>query len=133
MLQNPEITNQFAAVPSFHVGWNLLVAFAIFRASRNWSLRLVAIVFPMLMVTAVLLTANHWVLDIVAGIAVALIGIGAAALFERFLAPRIAPEITPAPAEDIVDVAVDVAEPQTTEVRTSATEVTDRADCDVNV
>ena len=30
-------------------------------------------------------------------------------------------------------VAVDVAEPQTTEVRTSATEVTDRADCDVNV
>ena len=46
----------------------------------------------MLMVTAVILTANHWVIDIVAGLAVALIGIGAAILFERLVAPRLVPD-----------------------------------------
>ena len=92
VLQNPDITNQFAAVPSFHVGWNVLVAVAIWRASPSRSLKLLALVFPMLMVTAVILTANHWVIDIVAGLAVALIGIGAAILFERLVAPRLVPD-----------------------------------------
>lgn len=91
VLQNPKLTNQFAAVPSFHVGWNLLAAITIWRASRFTPLRLLAAVFPLLMVTSVLLTANHWILDIVAGIAVALVGIGAAGLFERFIAPRLTP------------------------------------------
>ena len=83
ILQNPKVTNQFAAVPSFHVGWNLLVAIAVWRASRFRLLRLLALVFPLLMMTAVVLTANHWLLDIVAGISVALVGIGGAKLLER--------------------------------------------------
>lgn len=84
ILQNPKVTNQFAAVPSFHVGWNLLVAFALWRASRFALLRLIAVVFPMLMIASVLLTANHWVVDIVAGAVVALLGIGGAKLMDRF-------------------------------------------------
>lgn len=83
ILQNPKLTNQFAAVPSFHVGWNLLVAFAVWRASRFRLLRAVALVFPLLMMTAVILTANHWLLDIVAGIAVALLGIAGARVIDR--------------------------------------------------
>ena len=90
ILQNPKVTNQFAAVPSFHVGWNLLVAIAVWRASRFRLLRLLALVFPLLMMTAVVLTANHWLLDIVAGISVALVGIGGAKLLER-LAHRFTP------------------------------------------
>lgn len=92
VLQNPDITNQFAAVPSFHVGWNVLVAAAIWRASPSRSIKLLALVFPMLMITAVILTANHWLIDIVAGVAVAMIGIGAAILFERVVAPRLMPD-----------------------------------------
>jgi hypothetical protein len=84
VLQNPKVTNQFAAVPSFHVGWNLLVAIAVWRASRFRILKVLALLSPMLMVTAVVLTANHWVIDILAGIAVALFGIGAASLMDRF-------------------------------------------------
>jgi len=84
ILQNPEMTNQFAAVPSFHVGWNLLVAIAIFRASRHLVIRAATVVFPFLMMTAVVLTANHWLLDVAAGIAVAGIGIVGAKFMDRF-------------------------------------------------
>lgn len=83
ILQNPKLTNQFAAVPSFHVGWNLLVAFAIWRATRFRLLRLIAVIFPMLMMAAVVLTANHWLVDIVAGAAVAAAGVGGAKLMDR--------------------------------------------------
>lgn len=86
ILQNPKITNQFAAVPSFHVGWNLLVAIAVWRASQVFILRLLAVASPLLMMSAVVLTANHWMLDIVAGISVAVAGILGARLIERLFA-----------------------------------------------
>lgn len=94
VLQNPKVTNQFAAVPSFHVGWNVLVAVAVYRASNFRLLRLIAVTFPLLMMAAVVLTANHWLLDIVAGLSVAFVGIVGASLLER-LANRYAPVPTP--------------------------------------
>lgn len=90
VLQNPKVTNQFAAVPSFHVGWNVLVAVAVWRASNFRLLRLIAMSFPLLMMAAVVLTANHWLLDIVAGLSVAFIGIMGASVLER-LANRFSP------------------------------------------
>ena len=84
-LQNPKVTNQFAAVPSFHVGWNLLVAFAIWRSTHIRLVRLAAVIFPALMMAAVVLTANHWLLDIVAGIGVAIAGLGGAAVLDRVI------------------------------------------------
>ena len=83
ILQNPKVTNQFAAVPSFHVGWNLLVAIAVWRASRFRLLRVAAVLSPLLMMASVVLTANHWLLDILAGISVACIGIVAASFMDR--------------------------------------------------
>ncbi len=83
ILQNPNLTNQFAAVPSFHVGWNLLAAIAVWRASRFRPVKILAALSPMLMVVAVVLTANHWLLDIFAGIAVALAGIAIAVISQR--------------------------------------------------
>ena len=90
VLQNPKVTNQFAAVPSFHVGWNVLVAVAVWRASNFRLLRMIAIASPLLMMAAVVLTANHWLLDIVAGLSVAFVGIMGASVLER-LANRFAP------------------------------------------
>lgn len=85
VLQNPKVTNQFAAMPSFHVGWNLLVAIAVWRATRFRVLRVVAATFPLLMMSAVVLTANHWLIDIVAGISVAMVGILGAKVIEHFV------------------------------------------------
>lgn len=94
VLQNPKVTNQFAAVPSFHVGWNLLVSFAIWRAARFPVLRAVAVVLPLLMMVSVVLTANHWLTDIAAGVSVALAGLLGAWALERAFR-RFAPEIIP--------------------------------------
>jgi len=94
VLQNPKVTNQFAAVPSFHVGWNVLVAVAVYRATNFRLVRLIAMTFPLLMMAAVVLTANHWLLDVVAGLSVAMAGILGASVLER-LTNRIAPVAPP--------------------------------------
>lgn len=83
ILQNPSVTNQFAAVPSFHVGWNLLVVIMLIRAMPFRLFKPVIAVLPALMAAAVLLTANHWVLDIVAGVAVALVGLLVGVIVDR--------------------------------------------------
>jgi membrane-associated phospholipid phosphatase len=82
-LQPPGLINKYAAMPSLHFGWNLLVGIVIWRAtSRRW-LRVAAVVLPALMAVAVVATANHYVLDVLAGAAVALIGLAAALALRR--------------------------------------------------
>jgi hypothetical protein len=62
------VANQFAAMPSLHVGWALLVAIAIIRVtSSKW--RWLALAHPALTLSVVVITANHYWLDgIVAGV-----------------------------------------------------------------
>ncbi|MFF0271477.1 phosphatase PAP2 family protein [Kribbella sp. NPDC004536] len=56
------IANQFAAMPSLHVGWALLVAVFMIRATRSrW--RWLWIAHPLLTFTVVVVTANHYWLD----------------------------------------------------------------------
>lgn len=71
-LQPPGLTNQYAAFPSLHFGWNLLVGIAVWGATRNVLLRLLSILGPAAMAVAVVVTANHYVIDPVAGMAVVL-------------------------------------------------------------
>jgi membrane-associated phospholipid phosphatase len=73
-LQPPGLLNKYAAMPSLHFGWNLLVGLAMFREARRLPARIAALVVPALMAIAVVATANHWVLDVVAGGMVALGG-----------------------------------------------------------
>jgi hypothetical protein len=71
----PELVNQYAAMPSFHAGWNVLVGIVVFRATRHWLLRGLAVVGPAAMVVAVVATANHFVVDVVAGVGIVLGGL----------------------------------------------------------
>ena len=59
-------------MPSFHAGWSVLLGIVVFRASRGWPLRAFAVVIPAAMVVAVVVTANHFVLDVFAGTAIVL-------------------------------------------------------------
>jgi hypothetical protein len=70
-----ELVNQYAAMPSFHAGWNVLLGIVVFRATRSWALRALAVAGPVAMVFAVLATANHFVVDVVAGVAIVLAGL----------------------------------------------------------
>lgn len=65
----PSLVNQYAAMPSFHAGWNLAVGIVVFRATRHWALRLFALLMPVAMAFSVIATANHFVIDVVVGVA----------------------------------------------------------------
>jgi hypothetical protein len=72
LLQPPSFTNQYAAMPSFHVGWDLLVGIALVReGGRRWT-RVVGTVLPGLMLLTVVATGNHYLLDAVVGDAIVL-------------------------------------------------------------
>jgi hypothetical protein len=69
----------YGAVPSIHVSWALLMGLAVWRAAPRWWARIPAVALPILMSIAVCATGNHYLFDAITGVAVALIGLWAAA------------------------------------------------------
>ncbi|NNF56183.1 MAG: phosphatase PAP2 family protein [Acidimicrobiales bacterium] len=63
--------NQFAAMPSMHVGWAVLVGLLIWAFSAGSIARTVAVLHPLITSFVVVLTANHYVLDVIIGGALA--------------------------------------------------------------
>lgn len=63
-----------AAMPSLHFGTSLLIGSSVAVFGRHTLLRVVAPLYPTVMLLVVLATANHWVLDCVAGVLV--VGLG---------------------------------------------------------
>ncbi len=82
-LQPPGLVNRYAALPSLHFGWNMLVGIMVWRVSRQPVLRALALLMVVAMGLAVVATANHYVIDVVAGAAVALVGLAGALLLPR--------------------------------------------------
>jgi hypothetical protein len=60
--------NPYAAMPSLHVGWALLVGVGLFWLGRNRLLRLAGILLPLLMLCAVVVTGNHFFMDALGGV-----------------------------------------------------------------
>jgi membrane-associated phospholipid phosphatase len=83
VLQPPAFVNQYAAMPSLHSGWDLLVGMAIVTAASGLALKAVGYAMPVLMAISVVVTANHYILDVVAGIALVLLAHVLALLIER--------------------------------------------------
>jgi hypothetical protein len=69
------MTNQLAAMPSLHVGWALWCAWVVFTLTRKRWVRIAAVLYPVGTSLVVVGTANHYVLDAVAGVLVMVIGI----------------------------------------------------------
>jgi hypothetical protein len=70
--------NQYAAVPSLHLGWNLLAAIAIFRHPPHPTLKGLAVLMPVAMFWSIIVTGNHFIIDGLAGMAVAVIALSIA-------------------------------------------------------
>ena len=68
------LSNQYAALPSLHVGWALWVALQVRANTSRRVLRRWAWTYPALITVVVMATANHYLLDAVAGAAVVLVG-----------------------------------------------------------
>lgn len=67
--------NEYAAMPSLHLGWNLLVGISVWLATKNLLMRGFAVLMPVAMYVDIVLTANHYIVDGIAGFGVMLIGL----------------------------------------------------------
>ena len=79
------LRNEYAAVPSLHFGWNVLAAVALWLASRNLAVRSLAMLVPLATMAAVVLTANHFILDAVFGLLAIAAGMAAALAFRALI------------------------------------------------
>ncbi|MGA5321000.1 bifunctional glycosyltransferase 87/phosphatase PAP2 family protein [Streptomyces seoulensis] len=90
-LANPDygamtaITNQYAAMPSLHFGWSLWCGVVIAVLAPRWWMKALGLLHPLFTVTAIVATANHWVLDAAGG---ALVVGGGFALTYVLIGPR---------------------------------------------
>jgi hypothetical protein len=75
--------NELAAMPSLHIAWAVWCTLAIWRMSaRRWA-RALAIAYPCATALAVVATGNHFVLDILGGLAAIAASVLLVALAER--------------------------------------------------
>ncbi len=59
--------NEFAAMPSLHIAWSSLIVFAWFKLGSRWG-KILSSIYLVVMTLAVVATANHYILDVVAGV-----------------------------------------------------------------
>ncbi|MFF0585374.1 phosphatase PAP2 family protein [Streptomyces sp. NPDC003781] len=64
------MTNQYAAMPSLHVGWALWCGVMLWRHGGTRTAKVAGVVYPLVTTIVVMGTANHYFLDAVAGAAV---------------------------------------------------------------
>lgn len=70
-----EISNQYAAMPSLHIGWSTWCAVAMLPLLRRRWQRIVVFLYPLVTLFCIVVTANHYILDGAGGLLV--FGVGA--------------------------------------------------------
>ncbi|HET9730069.1 MAG TPA: phosphatase PAP2 family protein [Acidimicrobiia bacterium] len=68
------VSNQFAAMPSVHIAWAGFCALALAPRLKRPALKVLAAVYPLITLTVIVVTANHYILDAVGGAVVLTIG-----------------------------------------------------------
>ncbi|MFI7338362.1 phosphatase PAP2 family protein [Streptomyces sp. NPDC050085] len=68
------MTNQYAAMPSLHVGWALWCGIMLWRNGRSPWVKAAGVAYPLITTLVVMGTANHYFFDALAGVAV--MGVG---------------------------------------------------------
>ncbi len=76
--QTRAFVNEYAAIPSLHFGWSMLLGLAIFWVTKNPVLKAFGLIWPVAMFFAVVMTANHFIIDTIAGAVVSFAGLGIA-------------------------------------------------------
>ncbi|NBE53190.1 phosphatase PAP2 family protein [Streptomyces boluensis] len=75
------MTNQYAAMPSMHIGWSLWCGLAVFALSRVRWVRVLAVLYPVTTLVVIIATGNHFWLDAVGGLLCLLVGLGVTRLW----------------------------------------------------
>jgi hypothetical protein len=91
------VANQYAAMPSLHFGWAVLVAYGFVRGLRTrW--RWVAVAHPVITLAAIVLTANHYWLDALVALGLVLAALAVAPAGARMPGEPAPPAESPPPA-----------------------------------
>ncbi len=98
VLQPPSLVNKYAAMPSLHLGWNLIMGIAWARYATTPAGRLFGWLMPVAMMLAIVVTANHYLLDGIAGGALALVGLSIATVVATHHRSASVPSLQTAPA-----------------------------------
>jgi hypothetical protein len=61
------VSNQYAAMPSMHIGWSTWCAFAIVMFARPMWVKVLGALYPLFTLFVIVATGNHFVLDAVGG------------------------------------------------------------------
>lgn len=77
------ISNQFAAMPSLHCAWAFWGFTAFYPRVRSWWARTLTVLYPIMTVFVVVITANHYFLDAVGGLVIFGVGYLLARRFTR--------------------------------------------------
>jgi membrane-associated phospholipid phosphatase len=80
---NTSAPNPYAAMPSLHTAWAVWVAIVVVLMVRVWWVRVLCLLYPLVTVTVIVSTGNHYILDAVAGLAVALVAAAAVGLLPQ--------------------------------------------------
>jgi hypothetical protein len=80
--------NPYAAVPSMHVAFALMIGWPLARLARTRAVRVLWVLYPFVMTFVIVVTANHFILDALLGALTA----GASAYGARWLA-RVRPSV----------------------------------------
>jgi hypothetical protein len=81
--------NELAAMPSLHIAWAAWCTVVLWRISARAWVRALAVVYPCVTAAAVLMTGNHFTLDILAGALVMALAFALVALAGRRGAGRV--------------------------------------------
>jgi hypothetical protein len=90
--------NPYAAVPSMHIAYALIVGAALMRYGRRRALRFAAILYPLFVLLLIVATGNHFFFDAVTAVAVAAAGALLALLLTRERQQAEIVRLTPAAA-----------------------------------
>ncbi|WP_285516030.1 phosphatase PAP2 family protein [Streptomyces sp. NBRC 14336] len=89
-----DMSNQYAAMPSMHIGWSLWCGLTIFAlASVPW-VRVLGLLYPAVTLVVIVATANHFWLDAVGGLLCLAFGYGVARVWYGAL-PYALPQAVP--------------------------------------
>ena len=87
------VSNQYAAMPSVHIAWATWCALAMVPRMKTRVRKVLAAAYPVLTLVVIVITANHYVIDAVGGLAILAIG--------WFLGNRFTRAGRPAPPDEL--------------------------------
>jgi hypothetical protein len=76
-------SNQYAAMPSMHIGWSLWCGLVLWHLAKHRWVRILGLLYPLATLFVIIGTGNHYFADAVGGVVACALGFGTQRLLSR--------------------------------------------------